>query len=814
MGSQFRHKRKHQAHRHGRDYDDNDGDSDDDLISIGTGFDEAPSGSGPQRGSRRNRVGQSDPSLPVEDYKPLWQQEARNESGEQRFHGAFTGGFSAGYFNTAGSKEGWAPSQFHSSRALKKKVQAEQASIISPADSRKPTTDGKLPTPIPGQRVEDIMDKEDLADLHSKQSSLPKIRSQFGARKANKRKSKVSQAGKGQLSFDVDDDYENDGVDAGYFGDELEIVVPRSRGDGSLDRGIKNTIPTALSGGAADARTQAKSGFRFTRDMRGPGSAIVDTKGLVDAMVGRIASELDSGTDEPSAPLPIGVQLLAKIGWNRQISKPQAQSVMLSHSQPNLSNSEANLPNARPGHCRDTGAIASTSGPQLASSVSTNQEPTNSVPIAITAPPIQRGTFRTVIVDSDDEDGESRHQQVPPTQPVSTRPSVTLSQPVAPTSTPDRLTIVSSNTVEIPLGYAITHQRKYGRCHDGLPPLQGFTLIDERPSHGHRPDTIQRTSIPSDFIPGRYLERILTLRLPKDAPSKTTRRGKQSSQPQRSHSPSKRADDNCQISDSTSVLTYLSSKAQQRLTHYADLAAQRLASPVRSNKATLPPCHSTTQRLIQKARIESAARKRSDSTGPTSASPDTPQGHLSGFVRVQQDKSMVRQPGLYQPPTKWPAGLSESRGLSSTNPSLTSETSATKQVPLPPKLLITQTRGDPWFKAAIDAAAMKFYGPLTRRVTAFYPHPLLSRRLNLPPLTTSTDSSKSRPPTQSSTWRNKWDWPGEQPAHPKVEQPSASRDKSEQPPNDSADDGLILPSEVSLEPKPPMSLFKSIFEDV
>ena len=28
-----------------------------------------------------------------------------------RFHGAFTGGFSAGYFNTVGSKEGWKPSE-------------------------------------------------------------------------------------------------------------------------------------------------------------------------------------------------------------------------------------------------------------------------------------------------------------------------------------------------------------------------------------------------------------------------------------------------------------------------------------------------------------------------------------------------------------------------------------------------------------------------------------------------------------------------------------------------------------------------------
>ena len=37
---------------------------------------------------------------------PLWKQEVRDEKGRRRLHGAFTGGFSAGYFNTVGSKEG------------------------------------------------------------------------------------------------------------------------------------------------------------------------------------------------------------------------------------------------------------------------------------------------------------------------------------------------------------------------------------------------------------------------------------------------------------------------------------------------------------------------------------------------------------------------------------------------------------------------------------------------------------------------------------------------------------------------------------
>ena len=32
--------------------------------------------------------------------------QAKDSKGRPRFHGAFTGGFSAGYFNTVGSKEG------------------------------------------------------------------------------------------------------------------------------------------------------------------------------------------------------------------------------------------------------------------------------------------------------------------------------------------------------------------------------------------------------------------------------------------------------------------------------------------------------------------------------------------------------------------------------------------------------------------------------------------------------------------------------------------------------------------------------------
>ncbi|KAL8704732.1 MAG: hypothetical protein Q9201_002116 [Fulgogasparrea decipioides] len=78
-------------------------------------------------------------------YVPIWKQEVTDEKGRKRLHGAFTGGFSAGYFNTVGSKEGWTPSTFVSSRKDKK-------------------ADGSTTATMKKQRPEDFMDEEDMAD--------------------------------------------------------------------------------------------------------------------------------------------------------------------------------------------------------------------------------------------------------------------------------------------------------------------------------------------------------------------------------------------------------------------------------------------------------------------------------------------------------------------------------------------------------------------------------------------------------------------------------------------------------------------------
>ncbi|PAV58380.1 hypothetical protein WR25_23924 [Diploscapter pachys] len=70
---------------------------------------------------------------------PIQEQIATDWKGRRRFHGAFTGGFSAGYFNTVGSRHGWVPQEYKSSKDQK--------------------FDGELRS-----RAEDYMDEEDLGE--------------------------------------------------------------------------------------------------------------------------------------------------------------------------------------------------------------------------------------------------------------------------------------------------------------------------------------------------------------------------------------------------------------------------------------------------------------------------------------------------------------------------------------------------------------------------------------------------------------------------------------------------------------------------
>ncbi|KAI8368582.1 hypothetical protein EDC96DRAFT_441313 [Choanephora cucurbitarum] len=101
------------------------------FVVFGTAF--------PEPTEKDRRAGRTDSG----QFVPSWKQEVRDEHGRRRFHGAFTGGFSAGYFNTVGSKEGWEPSQYVSSRTAR--------------NERKEA------------KPEDFMDEEDLQDLANTQ---------------------------------------------------------------------------------------------------------------------------------------------------------------------------------------------------------------------------------------------------------------------------------------------------------------------------------------------------------------------------------------------------------------------------------------------------------------------------------------------------------------------------------------------------------------------------------------------------------------------------------------------------------------------
>eukprot|EP01043_Picozoa_sp_COSAG02_P000123 COSAG02_NODE_2_length_75708_cov_87.013953_26_plen_1053_part_00 len=85
--------------------------------------------------------------VPTKKVDPLWKQEVVDAEGRRRFHGAFTGGYSAGYFNTVGSAEGWAPKSFKSSRSNRNSQQQQQQQ----------------------QTAEEFMDEDDLTSFGGKQ---------------------------------------------------------------------------------------------------------------------------------------------------------------------------------------------------------------------------------------------------------------------------------------------------------------------------------------------------------------------------------------------------------------------------------------------------------------------------------------------------------------------------------------------------------------------------------------------------------------------------------------------------------------------
>jgi hypothetical protein len=104
--------------------------------------------------------------------RPNHEQTVLDEQGRRRFHGAFTGGFSAGYFNTVGSKDGWTPGQFKSSRDT-------EASGAGGGGGKKGSPQEGGGNKRRRARPEDFMDAEDLADAAVSGSTLTTTRGRF-----------------------------------------------------------------------------------------------------------------------------------------------------------------------------------------------------------------------------------------------------------------------------------------------------------------------------------------------------------------------------------------------------------------------------------------------------------------------------------------------------------------------------------------------------------------------------------------------------------------------------------------------------------
>jgi G patch domain-containing protein 1 len=112
-----------------------DSDTDDEAV-VGTHISDDEDAS---KRTRRDKVLRAADPEKQAKFQHGHQTEVTDAQGRVRFHGAFTGGFSAGYFNSVGSEEGWAPSEWRSSRSSRGNAAA--------------------------QRPEDFMDDEDLAAL-------------------------------------------------------------------------------------------------------------------------------------------------------------------------------------------------------------------------------------------------------------------------------------------------------------------------------------------------------------------------------------------------------------------------------------------------------------------------------------------------------------------------------------------------------------------------------------------------------------------------------------------------------------------------
>jgi len=139
--------------------------------------------------------------------------------GERTFYGAFTGGFSAGHWGTVGSKEGWEPAAFVSSRSKRGKVTME---------------------------VEDIMDEEDLQEHRASHSTIT-ARGAFA-----ERESKMAAISRPHAA--LRDTGLSEEVAGEVFGASVQSLGSRLLKAGSQPRATSSTSVPAISAQVAAAQ--------------------------------------------------------------------------------------------------------------------------------------------------------------------------------------------------------------------------------------------------------------------------------------------------------------------------------------------------------------------------------------------------------------------------------------------------------------------------------------------------------------------------------------------------------------------------------
>ncbi|KAJ1923290.1 hypothetical protein IWQ60_005980 [Tieghemiomyces parasiticus] len=787
-------------------------DEDADLAGIGTGFDEPL--------AREHWAHMGDSVLPYADYRPAWQLEARDEQGNRRFHGAFTGGFSAGYFNTVGSKEGWAPQAFYSSRSRKRrqKMDTEATATAMPGDVQDRNQPSETVARQLTQSIDDFMDDEDKRDRQERLLSAATDRSSSGASgEFRTRRPGKSRPSRAIISFDPYTD--PDDADSTY-------IEPHGETSPSFE------LPSRV---APDTRPSTSATRRkIGPAARGPVIAsIIPSERpthILDLLSKPVKRHLGLAEEDSTAikATSVGQRLLDRVGWAKVIggaSTDAAPSVLAAkesgESRHGLGSSHLNLAEAL----------------------------------------LAESSFRMTIVDSDEESPDPIVARQPATANVSTYPSSA--------SASSRLAYQTKHGL-IPVCH-ITLRLRQGRCHDSRAPLTGFVLYEERIESPYTHSTVTPRAVPSEFTPGKRIPTILrTQTRSKPAPARQSKLTVANSTADLPSASSPHVE-----TKETVAAAYMADRTRQRLVRQAQALEARLqpdpelpvtsrATPtaVSASQANLDQLRRRREDLIVMA--TTTVPVSTDSHRSTGASPANKSSFLSAFAPAQE-REVIKTfaPGLYRPD---PVATSLAPDVRSTDVAVTSTLSATSQTdsiplpqpPPPPKVRITNTRADAWLKTAAEAAAMNFLGPMTRRVATFHPHGLLCRRFGVPkpaPIvddeapardsqlisqrpdssgTGASSSSRSKclnpdppvvedKPTRSGRWGARWDQPVSSTVST-LEQPGqdlaasgvgrrvpTAADFNNLPPG--VDHPIYSHPTALVVPRPPAAVFEAVFAD-